>query len=364
MKDEEDGKHVFDSKREQLELFERIAAYLDEVYTGPADSDEEGHFAELGEFAEPVAFAVALADTAQSSTCHHCGHLVSLGETVCRWCGSLLVESTSEMRDGSAAMLSTSDMTQAADSPQPQTAPTPDIAPEASWGASYSTESKQIEPTAEEHDHADMAAVIPARQIGREPEETEEFGGFMQPAAFEAALADTTSDAFCPNCGHAVPFGSQFCLSCGRRLDSAKRAEEVSEVNAYTLGSALGQSFDDGLQAWLDDIDEPFSITSLRLIDARGLDDVSVYKRAHMSRQLFSRIRSDAHYRPAKKTVLALAIALELSLEETGDLLKRAGFALSHSSKSDVIVEYFIAHGIYDMFALNDALYEFDQPPL
>ena len=118
------------------------------------------------------------------------------------------------------------------------------------------------------------------------------------------------------------------------------------------------------LAAWLDQLDESFSTTLLALIDRKGMTDAQVYKRAHMSRQLFSRIRSDADYRPAKKTVLALAIALELDVEETRSLLERAGFALSRANKRDVIVEYFITQGTYDIFAVNEALYEFDQPLL
>ena len=110
--------------------------------------------------------------------------------------------------------------------------------------------------------------------------------------------------------------------------------------------------------------DAPFSTTLLALIDARGLDDVQVYKRANMSRQLFSKIRSDANYRPTKRTVLALAIALELSLDETADLLRRAGFALSASNKADVIVQYFIGRGGCDIYDVNEALYAFDQPLL
>lgn len=114
----------------------------------------------------------------------------------------------------------------------------------------------------------------------------------------------------------------------------------------------------------LEDLDAPFSVLLMELIDARGMSDVEVYKRAGMSRQLFSKIRSSHEYRPAKKTVLALAVALELSLDETQGLLERAGFALSHSSKADVIVEYFIVNEIYDVMAINEALYRYDQPLL
>ena len=135
-----------------------------------------------------------------------------------------------------------------------------------------------------------------------------------------------------------------------------------SDMAAPSYSSSAYGAASSGLKSWLDQIDEPFSTTLLALIDRKGLTDAQVYKRAHMSRQLFSRIRSDANYRPAKKTVLALGLALELTLEEMRDLLERAGFALSHASKRDVIVEYFITQGIYDLFSVNEALYEFDQP--
>lgn len=118
------------------------------------------------------------------------------------------------------------------------------------------------------------------------------------------------------------------------------------------------------LTALLDSLDAPFSTTLLALIDERGLTDAQVYKRANMSRQLFSKIRSDADYRPTKKTALALAVALGLDLDETAALLARAGFALSTSNKADVIVEYFIGRGNHDIFEINEALYAFDQPIL
>lgn len=111
-----------------------------------------------------------------------------------------------------------------------------------------------------------------------------------------------------------------------------------------------------GLDEALAHLDAGFSKTLLKLIDRSGKKDAEVYKKANVDRKLFSKIRNNPDYKPSKPTAVAFAIALELS-----DLIARAGYALSPSSKFDVIIEYFIMQRDYDIFKINEALFAFDQ---
>lgn len=156
-------------------------------------------------------------------------------------------------------------------------------------------------------------------------------------------------------------FADQRTIRNRRRMRNIELLEESMAMPMEAPKAAF--SIDD-LHDLLESTDEGFSATLLQLIDRSGRKDSEVYKRANIDRRLFSKIRSNPNYQPSKATVLAFAIALELDLEETKMLLSRAGLALSHANKQDIVVEFFIQSRNYDIHELNSVLFALDLPPL
>ena len=144
------------------------------------------------------------------------------------------------------------------------------------------------------------------------------------------------------------------------RLQSqAELAMQLREAAVYEAAEPKDPARD--LADVVSQVGETFTEMLLRLIDESGKSDPQVYKQANMDRRLFSKIRSNAHYQPSKNTALALAVALELNLDQTADLLRRAGFALSPSNRFDLVVQYFIGRGNHNIFEINEALFAFDE---
>lgn len=145
-------------------------------------------------------------------------------------------------------------------------------------------------------------------------------------------------------------------------MESRRMAALEEEIFECSIDYALAPSAPRKLEDLINEVDETFSESLIRLIDQKGLKDPDVYKKANIDRKLFSKIKNNIDYKPSKSTAIAFAIALELNLDETKDFIGRAGYALTHSSKFDIIIEYFLNEKNYNMYQINEVLFAFGQP--
>ena len=146
--------------------------------------------------------------------------------------------------------------------------------------------------------------------------------------------------------------------------DSGQLDFDISTAKKHTITRPMSEMTVSNrkIDDLMSQMDETFSQRLIRMIKERNMSESEAYKKAYVDRRHFAKIKKDEYYAPSKKTVLAFAIALELTLDETKDLLRSAGYALSRSSKFDIIVVYFLENRNYNMFDINDVLFEYDQP--
>lgn len=199
----------------------------------------------------------------------------------------------------------------------------------------------------QERDKRERPAAAPRQSVSKKEPEEEEVD---RVSAFDRAKgeesAEPSLDAIAPDEAAVTPLSRK--VSASEKITKPSRRELCGKSLEEVLGN-VGDTFQQRL---------------FQLIDESGMDDVTVYTNANIDRRLFSKIRSRVDYRPKKKTAVALAIALELDMPTTQDLLSRAEIAFSPSNEFDLIISYFITNRVYDIFEINAALFDYGQPLL
>ena len=216
------------------------------------------------------------------------------------------------------------------------------------------------EEASEEASHEEALSVL-------EEASSEEALPVLEKASSEEAL-HVSEETYCEDalpdleetpCEEALSVSECYEVSAKRAEVNKKTVRE--NVKREGLKASLKTARPRSLEDTISQVSESWQQSLFRIIDEKGADDVEVYKTAGLDRKLFSKIRSNRAYQPKKNTALLLALALRLNLDETKDMLARAGFALSKSSKTDLIIEYFIENGVHDIYTINLALYEHDE---
>lgn len=170
---------------------------------------------------------------------------------------------------------------------------------------------------------------------------------------------------YAPNDRRRIDEERRIAAERRRRMEATLPEEEcVDESIAFPSAAPFPDVAGKSLDEVLGGNEDTFQQRLFKLIDASGMDDVTVYKKANIDRKVFSRIRCKEDYKPKKKTAVAFAIALELDMPTMLDLLSRAEIAFSPSSKFDLIVSYFITNRNYDIFEINATLFKYGQPIL
>lgn len=157
------------------------------------------------------------------------------------------------------------------------------------------------------------------------------------------------------------PVAECICHEASPLLSEAYAEEDEEEADSSCAFVEVIGAPESSLDEWLKQQDDTFAVTLLKLIDKKNLTDVQCYKKANVTRKTFWKIVNDPKYKPSKPTIIAFAVALELTLDETEDLLRTVGFSLSHSNTFDMIISFYIQRGVYDVYEINAALYKYDQ---